>query len=101
MTGSPWGQGHAISLPRDHPRRSEAWTRAFELTQSKEPRRLATLAAAQAEAGDFGAAVKWQETALERVDGSDPARREYLKTLARSKAKKPFYRLGLLEEWGL
>ncbi|MFI5454412.1 MAG: hypothetical protein ACHRXM_03090 [Isosphaerales bacterium] len=45
--------------------------------------------------------MKWQETAFELLDGSDLARREYLKTLARYKAKKPFYRLGLLEEWGL
>jgi hypothetical protein len=44
--------------------------------------------------------VKWQETAFEPLDGSDPARREYLKTLARYKAKKPFYRLGLLDKWG-
>jgi hypothetical protein len=74
--------------------------RACELTQWKEARRLVTLAAAQAKAGDFEAAVKWQETAFELLDGSDSARREHLKTLARYKAKKPFYRLGLLEEWG-
>lgn len=76
-------------------------TKACELTDWKEPRSLATLAAACSEAGDFEGAVKWQQMAFELVAATNPDKQEHLRLLERYKAKKPYHRLGLLQEMGV
>jgi len=76
-------------------------TRACELTGWKEPHTLTTLAAACSEAGDFDGAVKWQQKAFQLLADENPEKREWRKVLDRYKAKKPYHRLGLLEEMGL
>ena len=76
-------------------------TRACELTGWKIPHGLATLAAAYSETGDFAAAVQCQQQAIGLLPAKDPAEREYRRLLDRYKAKKPYHRLGVLEEIGL
>lgn len=64
-------------------------TAACELTQWKDPGKLAVLAAAYAESGDFARAVRWQRQANERhLDPAD--RRMGQERLALYEAKKPF-----------
>jgi tetratricopeptide (TPR) repeat protein len=75
--------------------------RACELANFQEPRYLSTLAIAYSETGDFAEAVKWQQKALDVLPANDPERREYTKLLKRYQSKKPYHRLGLLEEIGL
>jgi len=67
-------------------------TRACELGGWKDAYNLGTLAAACAAAGDFDAAVKWQEEAQRYYD-DDGDRREGLERLNLYKQKKP-YRLA-------
>jgi tetratricopeptide (TPR) repeat protein len=86
---------------RDGTKAVESATRACELTQWKSPRPLATLAAAFAEKGDFGGAVQMQRKAIEVTPEKDPVRDYYLACLERYRSKKPWHRLGVLEEWGL
>jgi tetratricopeptide (TPR) repeat protein len=86
---------------RDGSKAVESATRACELTQWKSPRPLATLAAAFAEKGDFGGAVQMQRKALEVTPEKDPVRDYYLACLDRYRAKKPWHRVSVLEEWGL
>jgi tetratricopeptide (TPR) repeat protein len=74
---------------------------ACELTAWSEPHALMTLAAACSEARDYDGAVKWQQKAIELLSDKDPEKREYKKLLDRYQAKKPYHRLGLLEEIGL
>jgi serine/threonine-protein kinase len=75
--------------------------RACELSDWAPPRFVAALAAAEAEAGDFPAAVTYQEKAIKLVSKSSIELDEYRLDLDRYKAKKPSYRLSLLEEWGI
>jgi tetratricopeptide (TPR) repeat protein len=76
-------------------------SKACEWTAWKEPKSLVTLAAACSEAGDFDGAVKWQQKAIDLLPDKNPDKREYRGLLDRYKAKKPYHRLGLLEEMGI
>lgn len=76
-------------------------TRACELSAWKVARHVAALAAAQAEAGNFRAAVATQEKAIGLLKKEDFHEFEYRRSLDRYKAGKPNHRLGLLEEWGI
>jgi tetratricopeptide (TPR) repeat protein len=86
---------------RDGAKAVTSATRACELTQWKSPRPLATLAAAFAETGDFGGAVQMQRKAIEVTPEKDPVHDYYEACLDRYRAKKPWHRIGVLEEWGL
>ena len=76
-------------------------TRACELTSWKVPHTLTTLAAAYSETGNFSAAVQWQQKALDLVSERSAQKPEYQRLLARYMAKKPYHRLGMLEEIGI
>ena len=76
-------------------------TRACELSGWKSPYFVATLAAAEAEAGDFRSAVMYQERAIALLPKYDLHEHDYRDALGRFKANKPSHRLGLLEEWGI
>ncbi len=86
---------------RDGRRAVASATRACELTQWKVAHPIAALAAAYGESGDFQNAVKWQQKAIELSPGNDPASRTYRIALERYRARKPYHRLGVLEEWGI
>ena len=74
---------------RDGKKAVESATRACELTDWKEADVLDTLAAASAEAGDFDAAVKWQEKAQGLYwDALD--KEQGLARLSLYRAKKPY-----------
>ncbi len=74
---------------RDGKRAIASATRACELTNWQDTGALGTLAAACAEAGDFAAAVKWQQKVLELITHG-PRPQFYLDRLALYKAGKPF-----------
>jgi tetratricopeptide (TPR) repeat protein len=76
-------------------------TRACELTSWKVPHTLTTLAAAYSESGNFAAAVEWQQKALDLVSDRSAQKPEYQRLLARYMAKKPYHRLGVMEEIGI
>jgi tetratricopeptide (TPR) repeat protein len=65
--------------------------RACELTDWKEPRYLATLAAAHAETGDFDQAVKWQAKARELADKEQQA--EFTDRLKLYQSGSPYRRV--------
>ncbi len=73
---------------RDGEKAVEFATRACELTKWKDPRFLSTLAAAQAEAGDFDAAVWSQKRAIELVT-VEQEKDDYRSRLALYQAKRP------------
>jgi tetratricopeptide (TPR) repeat protein len=64
-------------------------TKACELTDGKEPGVLDTLAAADAEAGDFVAAVKWQTQAIE-LETDSPEKADYGSRLNLYQDRKPY-----------
>ena len=74
---------------RDGKKAVEGATRACELSDWKNPSCLETLAAAEAESGDFDAAVKWQARALGLVtdDEAKPRFRERLELFGK---KQPY-----------
>ncbi len=78
-----------------------AATRACELTEWKVAHGLSTLAAAYSETGNFTAAVEWQTKAVALVANKSPEQHEYHRLLDRYKARKPYHRLGVLEEMGI
>jgi tetratricopeptide (TPR) repeat protein len=86
---------------RNGPQAVAAATRACELTSWKVPHTLTTLAAAYSETGNFSAAVQWQQKALDLVSERSAQKPEYQRLLARYMAKKPYHRLGMLEEIGI
>ncbi len=74
---------------RDGKRAVELATHARELTQGKNPIILDTLAAAQAEAGDFDAAVSSQKRAIELLT-DEPQKNDYRSRLELYRARRPF-----------
>lgn len=75
---------------RNGERARECATRACELSEWAEPGFVDTLAAACAECGEFDDAIKWQEKALDMLDGPDAERRaDYRSRLDLYKAGKP------------
>ena len=64
-------------------------TRACELAKWKEPRFLNTLAAAQAEAGDFDAAVRSQKRAIELL-ADERQKDDYRSRLLLYQANRPY-----------
>ena len=65
-------------------------TRAAELTNWKDEQVLSTLAAAYAESGDFAAAVRWQQRALELHAATGVSTKADQDRLALYKAGKPY-----------
>ena len=76
---------------RDGQRAIASAAHACELTCWKDANSLDVLAAAHAEAGDFDAAIKWQETALELLPDDAGDRSEWVARLELYKAKKPYH----------
>ena len=86
-------------LPR--PRQAvELATRAGGLTGGKNPRYLATLAAACSETGDFKGATAQPGKGPRCWPAKAPEKAEYRRLLDRYRMKKPHHHLGLLEETG-
>ncbi len=69
-------------------------TRACELTKWKDPRFVDTLAAAQAEAGEFDAALKSQSTAIELLT-DERQKDDYRSRLALYQVKRPYRQVSL------
>ena len=74
---------------RDGARAVASSTRACEESKWKDGYYLDTLAAASAEAGDFNAAVKWEEKALEMLT-DEPAKQRGHARLELYRARKPY-----------
>lgn len=75
---------------RNGSRAIESATRACELDRWRNPRYLDTLAAANAEAGDFEAALRWQQKALDRTRSDSPERPGLKDRMALYKQGKPY-----------
>jgi tetratricopeptide (TPR) repeat protein len=73
---------------RDGKQAIEDATKACELSEWSNPLYLSGLAMANAEAGDYDAAVKWQQKALELSSSSPPG--SYVTNLELYKQHKPF-----------
>ena len=65
----------------------ELATKACDLTEWKQAETIATLAAAYAEAGDFGNAIHWQKRAIELA----PGRKPFEARLVTYQARRPFH----------
>jgi tetratricopeptide (TPR) repeat protein len=74
---------------RDGKKAVEAAIEACELTRYREAYCLETLAAAYAEAGDFGSAIKWQSKAID-FETEPTEKAEYRARLALYQDKKPY-----------
>ncbi len=74
-------------------------TRACQLSQWKEAPKLAVLAAAYAEAGDFDKAVRWQQEANDRFFEPED-RKEGQERIALYRRKKPYRPRGVAESDG-
>ncbi len=74
---------------RDGTRARGCATRACELTEWGEPGFLDTLAAACAECGEFDDAIKWQEKAMDLLDGDVEKEADYLIRLELYRQRKP------------
>ncbi|MCE9562496.1 MAG: tetratricopeptide repeat protein [Planctomycetes bacterium] len=74
---------------RNGQRARECATRACELTEWSEAGFLDTLAAAYAECGEFDDAVKWQEKAMELLDGDLEKEADYQTRLDQYHLRKP------------
>ena len=86
---------------RDGKKAVESATRACELTDWKDTGLLDTLAAACAEAGDFDAAINWQEKALGMLAKDDePKRKDFEARLTLYWAKKPYRQESKAERAG-
>jgi len=68
-------------------------SKACELTDWKDSMYLDTLAAADAESGDFQAAVKWQTKAIE-LESNEENQKDYGQRLKLYQEKKPFHSSG-------
>jgi len=66
-------------------------TRACEWSGWNDPEALATFAAAQAEAGNFAAAVAWQTKAIARLSPGSAQRNRFQSRLALYQAGKPYH----------
>ncbi len=75
---------------RDGKAAVEFATRACELSKWKNPDQLNALAAASAESGDFGAAVKWQVKAIDLLPG-EREKVDYRTRLKLYQEKKPYH----------
>jgi tetratricopeptide (TPR) repeat protein len=69
----------------------ESATRACELTDWRNRDFLATLAVSCAQAGDFEAAIKWEEKVVGLPAKDDPRRKLFESRLALFQAKQPFH----------
>jgi tetratricopeptide (TPR) repeat protein len=74
---------------RDGQQAVESAKRACELTDQKDPDKLGTLAASYAEAGDFDAAVRTQETAIDLLTDVE-TKKDYGSRLDLYRARKPY-----------
>jgi len=81
---------------RDGKRSIELSTKACELTEHKQAHILSTLAAGYAETGDFAAAMKWSQRAVEL--GDDEQKEALKKELASYQAKQPWRELQNMPE---
>lgn len=75
---------------RDGKRAVTLAKQACELSPKMSPAILDTLAAAYAEAGDFAAAKRTEQKALELTPSNDPERQDYFNRLTLFKSKKPY-----------
>jgi tetratricopeptide (TPR) repeat protein len=74
---------------RDGKRAVESATRACEISEWNDPNDMNTLAAACAEAGDWGAAVKWQSKAIEQ-SSDEKQKADYRTRLSLYRDKRPY-----------